>query len=131
MELKVKWGGIAGLMDSRSKITDSWSSADVYGSTEVGGIVGKILPNGGAPASSVSNANFSGTVTAIGNVGGIAGILSRTAGVTTFVNNTFNSGTVNQTGALNVDAGGIVGSLQGFIFNSYNTGAVFGYRQIR
>lgn len=104
-------GGIAGLMYSY-EIKNCVNSGRVSGNMSIGGIVGQTQED-------VSNCQNFAIINGTGDyVGGIVGYLGYST-----VSNCFNDGSVNSTAN---QVGGIVGYVDGYIYNSYNSGTISG-----
>ncbi|TIH15582.1 DUF4347 domain-containing protein [Marinifilum sp. JC120] len=117
-------GGLVGrladtIASSAPKITNSFASGKVTGSSGLGGLVG-IIEYGG----SVENSSSFGTVEGTNAIGGLVGFMS----VKTSLTNCHATGTTKG----NNEIGGLVGMIDGsaaentFIKNSYATGTVNG-----
>ncbi len=106
-------GGIAGLIDNMSNITNCSVSGSISGTSNVGGIAGRAMTSSSVTVSSnsasiISNSDYAG------------GILGYSANYTT-VSNCSNRGTVTTLQY----AGGIAGyNVGGYIYNSYNRGSL-------
>ncbi|MBR1976747.1 hypothetical protein IKA15_00535, partial [bacterium] len=101
-------GGIAGLANSNSSISNTYSTGSVDSELDAGGIVGK-LTNG-----TITDSYSSGHITSVRRyAGGVAGIM------TGDIRNVCSSG--NITGS---HAGGIVGEIEGNIANAHSTGII-------
>ena len=117
-------GGLVGIIQNSSTITDASSSLTVRGgATEdvdnTGGLVGQLQ------SGSIKNSNSSGSVSSSGgadNVGGLVGKMD--SGVT--ISNSWASGNVSSTGSNNINVGGLVGLNNGNISNSWASGNVSG-----
>jgi hypothetical protein len=97
-------GGIVGRIMSGSSIKNSFSTCDVEGQDNVGGIVGH------AEGSTIQNTYATGNVTSQGNVGGIVGTASIEAGNAIQMN--YATGTITSQGSAGTrspGAGGVVG----------------------
>ena len=104
-------GGIAGMMYSY-EIKNCINSGRVSGNMYIGGIVGQTQED-------VSNCQNFAIINGTGDyVGGIVGYLGYST-----VSNCFNDGSVNSTAN---QVGGIVGYVDGYIYNSYNSGTISG-----
>jgi filamentous hemagglutinin family protein len=142
-------GGLAGY--SRGTISNSYSTASVHGSTEVGGLVGQL-----SDGQTIGNSYATGAVTANGGsqyAGGLVGLNSgggisasyatgsvsditpgggvqvgglvggNMAGSYGSISDSYSMGAVSGS---NANVGGIVGINNGTITDAYSTGAVFG-----
>ncbi|MFA6973034.1 MAG: MBG domain-containing protein, partial [Gallionella sp.] len=125
-------GALVGILDSGS-IKNAYSTANVSGVEEVGGLVGNLQPD-----CSITNAYASGNLTLISGVGRydgtsggwFGGLVGWNNGAIT---NSYATGNVNGLTVV-VNAGGLVGIHQSFsgsvITNSYATGRVSGARSV-
>jgi len=115
-------GGLVGVFDSMmgGEITNCYSTGNVNGSSEVGGLVGYSV------AGTITNCYSTGSVTGSSKVGGLVGYSPDGT-----ITNCYSTGSV--TGPSEV--GGLVGLFYcdmgvGTITNCYSTGSVTGYTQV-
>jgi hypothetical protein len=125
---KMYTGSIAGYVGAAT-LSNLSSSAVVSGTSNVGGLVGRVVGPCSASKTSVTTSEFSGSVTGTGAVGGIVGYfdVGGTSLSTCKIIDSSNSGTVRATGnsGSNCYAGGITGWLNGAsVENSHNSGGV-------
>ncbi|MFA6684723.1 MAG: GLUG motif-containing protein, partial [Arcobacteraceae bacterium] len=142
-------GGLLGIFTGKAYISNSYSTATVFGSSEkIGGLVGEVSPSstglymsnsyasgdvsginyvgglvGEANQGQINNSYFSGDITGNDRVGGLVGYVYNTT-----INNSYFSGDI--TGKNRV--GGLVGSYNGYITisNSYASGAITGVSNV-
>ena len=110
-------GGLAGFT-LNSTISNSFSKGDVYGSSSIGGLVGRLFITSSNDSNVISNSYSMSNVVGSSNViGGLVGQLD--GGI---INNSYSTG--NVTGA--IDVGGLVGAAypQGAINSSYSSSHV-------
>jgi hypothetical protein len=106
-------GGLAGI--NQGIITNSYSTGNVIGGGDVGGLVGYNLQQSGTITDSYSTANVVGSYS---NVGGLIG-MNNWGGI---IRNSYTTGNV----VGNDFAGGLIGYNNGEITNCYSTGSVNG-----
>jgi len=118
-------GGLVGVLNNGSLVTNAYSGVNIYGAGNTGGLVGAIFNVG--TGSTIANSYSNGSVTSSsgGSLGGLVGAVD-TNGV---IRNSYSS--ANVTGYLPAidGVGGLVGWFNGStISNSYSTGSVYGSR---
>ena len=118
-------GGLVGIIQNSSTITDASSSLTVRGgATEdadnVGGLVGNLA------SGSIKNSNSSGSVSSSGGADNVGGLVGQAIRGTT-MNNSWASGNVSTTNTTSsIIFGGLVGLNNGNISNSWASGNVSG-----
>ncbi len=120
-------GGLVGYLEG--SISNSYASGEVYGFDGLGGLVGV-----SQFFSTIDNSFATGSVTGISNLGGLVGINGGycvvTCPVVATINNSYASGAVSGFDPQYSDSvGGLVGSNNGDISNTYATGWVYSANQ--
>lgn len=119
-------GDFAGILLGRaqgSKITNVYTSGNIQGQLQVGGLIGRITSGAGVTSSLVEGSFSIAQVTGKGGVGGLAGFNQRST-----IRNSFARGDVAGL-TVSYNIGGLVGSngdkdVSSLIENSYSTGEV-------
>ncbi|MHC4432092.1 MAG: GLUG motif-containing protein [Planctomycetota bacterium] len=116
-----RWGSVGGLVGANTygRLTDCYSTSEVTGDTNVGGLVGRNGISGWGPglAGIVANCCSTGEVSGNTSVGGLLGCNEKGR-----IDNCHSTAAVSG----DMQIGGLGGKNQDSIFNCYSTGAVIG-----
>ena len=105
-------GGLVGRCASYAAVSECWSSAEVSGRGNVGGLVG------GTGWASIWSCHAGARVSGVADVGGLVGFLYPDS----TIEDSFTTGTVSAP----MQAGGLVGNLEGSVWRCYSTASLSG-----